>query len=132
MDDFFWIEQCLSKLPKRKRVFRLNMSFIQYDASTRHGVIKLRHIPQDVDTVLCVNSFDNPRDCKTICKQAFTLLPNDGVLIIINNAIHPGLLRFALKPFDWKYITVVPDSGNVYAIAGKGERPEMENSKVYA
>lgn len=124
--DIEWIVQCLSKLPKRQRVFRLDMSFIQYDASSRHGIIRIQFVPKDVDTVLCVNTFDNPRDCKVICRHAHDLLPETGVLIVVNNVIHPGMLRFALKKFDWKYITVVPDTGNVYAIAGKGEKPQMD------
>jgi hypothetical protein len=123
VDGVGWIEQCLSKLPKRRRVLNLDMSFIQFDASTRQGVIRLQYIPADVDTVVCLNNFDNARNCKAICLHAYDILPNDGIIIIVSNTIHPGLLRFSLKKFDWKYITVIPDRGELYAIAGKGEKP---------
>lgn len=120
-----WITQCLTRLPKRRRVIKLDQSFIQYDASSRHGVIRLQFIPDDTDTVVCLNTLDNARDCKAICHHAYNILPDDGVIVIVSSVLHPGLLRFALKRFDWKYITVIPDRGITYAMAGKGDKPLM-------
>lgn len=126
IDGINWIEQCLRKLPKRRRLIKLDASFIQFDASTRQGIIRLQRIPDDTDTVVCLNAFDNIRNCKAICHHAYDILSPDGIIIIVSNNTHPGVIRFALKRFDWKYITMVPDRGELYAIAGKGDKPQWD------
>lgn len=123
LDGIEWLERCVKLLPPRRCVVPLGNKFIQFDTSTRRGVIGFQKIPDDIDTVLCVNIFNSNRSCKDICKHAYEILPPDGVIIITCTDIHPGVVRFSLRLFDWKYITMVPDSGHTFAIAGKGERP---------
>lgn len=130
VDGIDWIAQCMTRLPERKRILKVDQSFIQYETSTRHGVIRLQYIPEHTDTLVCLNTINNARDCKIICGSAYDILPDGGIIIVISSVLHPGLLRFALKSFDWKYITMIPDRGITYAMAGKGVKPELVNENV--
>lgn len=119
-----WINQCLSKLPPRQSILRLDESYINFDPVTRRGTVKIAVVPAHPDTIICYNLFDNINTSRAVIPQLYDMLADDGVMIIVCPVIHPGAMRRILTIFAWKYITVVPDAGELYAVAGKGYRPD--------
>lgn len=124
----------------RRDLFQDNYLNIQLERS--HGIALLdRVIKCKPDTVICAGVLEHIKNGRMLCQTIHRILDDDGVFIVecatmmaLQHAyhandrdgwysnVHPGLLRWWLKCFQWRYITVVPSSGHLYAIAGKGLR----------
>lgn len=116
-----WIQDRLVELPPRKHVVMWEQSTIQLNTVTLQGKIRLVMYHQKPDTIICSNILTEHYG-RVICARIHELLADDGILLIVSKNIHPGIMRFWLKPFAWRYITAFPTIGETYAIAGKGEK----------
>lgn len=117
-----WITICMNEMPHRKHVMRFNRSFISYNSQTRQGVIRIAINQEPPDLIICQNLFEHYsyKYNEELCLKLHAMLSNDGIILVEFNGLDPGIFRYWLKPFRWRYITAVPKIRKTFAIAGKG------------
>lgn len=117
-----WVEKCLQELPERKRVVNLDRSFFTFDPVSHRGRIRIERVSATLpDTIICTYIIDGNSKGRSLFRRFYDSLSDDGVIIVVCKNMNPGLMRYWLKPFAWKYIAVIPKISDTCAIAGKGE-----------
>jgi hypothetical protein len=164
MSSIRFIKNALSRYPPRRRVvefgglipdeqIRILFEGSQYthialdstQPDIEPNIIRniLTHAPiVSPDTVVCYNILQHTRYGEAICRHAYNILQDDGIIIIVCAAdpripyswldnshvlnrdewyknIHPGIMRHWLKPFKGKHIVLCSDVGELYAVARK-------------